>query len=189
MGLSPIKITERLAPAGTVEHRIQIAMQQHWNAARRLGVRHLGGRPTKYHADMPELAFNILTDRRVIASVGYVAAMLGVSRSTLYELGKWYPPLREAIQAGRSLQESWLASILARGIRNPQGLMLIMMRYHGWKHDPKPERQSFSIAELIAKNATNNAPVDWERLDNTPTPQLSAPQSPEIGMQSTGWEE
>lgn len=169
MGLSPVKISGLPAQPGTVEQGIQTAMQQHWSAARRLGVRHLGGRPTKYHANMPELAFCMLTDHRVIASVSYVAAMLGVARSTLYDWEKRYPNLRNAIQAGRALQESWLASILARGIPNPQGLMLIMVRYHGWKHYPKPEKHQFNVAELIARNSKNNVPVNWEALERRQT--------------------
>lgn len=64
------------------------------------------GRPTKYSADMPQRAIDLMSQG---ASLIEVAADLGVSRATLskWQLDDSKPAFVEAIKKGVELSEAW----------------------------------------------------------------------------------
>lgn len=114
-----------------------------------LALEHLGGRPTKYTPEKGQVAFCILADCRRIGTVRYVAAVLGISRTTLYEWYKLHPEFAFAIDAGKAVQESYLATLLAHGVPQWRGILFILKNLHGWSDHPKEPSQS-SLPQTLA---------------------------------------
>jgi hypothetical protein len=123
----------------------------------------MGGRPTKYSIKLAEVAFRVLADPNSVVSTGYLAVLLGISRSTLYEWQSQHPEFADAIKMGKALQESWLAKRLILGLGDQRGLMYLLINLHGWSHKPKKERHTYiNIAEAIAMKPSRNTPTDWD---------------------------
>lgn len=151
------------AAAPIVIH-IHAAMIQHRKVATLLGIR-LGGRPTKYNERLAPFAFAILTDFRVVATMGYVAALLGISRSTLYEWMKLYPDMKAAIDTGKAVQECWLATCLVNGCGDPQGIFILLCNLHGWRRNGRrSEDARSSLREALETQATGARRVQWDRV-------------------------
>jgi hypothetical protein len=132
-----------------MQDRLQAATNEHRKAAMTLGVR-LNGRPTKYRPELAVLAYSIFTDFRTIATTRYVAAMLGVSRSTLYAWMRTHDDLRMGIEWGKALQECWLATCLLHGHNNTRGVIFALSNLHGWRSNPTLRRTQ-DIAAAIKR--------------------------------------
>lgn len=111
---------------------LEAATAQHWQAAQSLGVR-MNGRPTKYRPEFALFAYSLLTDFRTIATISYVAAMLGVSRSTLYLWLQTHDDFKFGVECGKALQECWLATCLLHGHPNARGILFVLKNLHGWQ--------------------------------------------------------
>lgn len=163
-----------------------VAMRQHRHAAHRLGIVHLGGRPTKYHDRMAELAYYVLVDDRIVASLNYVAAMLNISRSTLFEWRQKYEDFARAIEWGKAVQECQLATRMVYGGGDPRGIMFCLKNLHGWRDEPRQKRESFDIAALIQEQATGARRVQWDKA--RPAHHGLHPQSRALKGLRSGWE-
>lgn len=149
---------------GITNDIIELVMRQHRIAARRLGVAHLGGRPTKYSPELAELAYYTLADDRVISSLNYVAAILGISRSTLFEWRRTYPEFEWAIFCGKAVQECQLATRLAYGGGNPQGILFALINLHGWRvNGRRSDAGGDKLREALEAQANGARRVQWDR--------------------------
>lgn len=151
-------------------------MQQHKHVAQQLGIIHLGGRPTKYNDRMAELAYYVLADERIVASLNYVAAMLNISRSTLFEWRQKYEDFACAIEWGKAVQECQLATRLVYGEGDPRGILFCLKNLHGWRDEPRQKRESLDISALIQQQATGARRVQWDKA--MPVHPELQPQSP-----------
>ena len=148
----------------TVDDTIELAMHQHRYAARQLGIHPFGGRPTKYREECAELAYNILCDFRTVTSLSYLAAILGISRSTLYEWQHRYPDFARAIFGGKAVQEGWLASQLLDQSRNPQGTLILLYVLHGWRKEGRRSQDgSNGLREALEAQAAGARRVVWDK--------------------------
>lgn len=64
----------------------------------------MAGRPTKYNDAMPDALFNAMKDGK---SITQFAAMVGVSRSTVYEWADHHPAFSDALTRGKEASEAY----------------------------------------------------------------------------------
>jgi hypothetical protein len=163
----PVVSTSSTLCVGPAMDTVELAMLQHRLVARRLGVVQLGGRPTKYSVALAELAYCTLADDRIVAPLNYVAAVLGISRSTLFEWRRKYSDFEWAIFCGKAVQECHLATRLAYGGGNPQGILFSLINLHGWRmNGRRSEDGSSSLREALEAQAAGARRVQWDRATN-----------------------
>lgn len=135
----------------------------------------LGGRPTKFRPEYCFLALRMLADTHNIATIRSVAATIGISPNTLYEWQRQYPVFAHAIFAGKAIQECFLTNVLAKGVKNYEGILAVLIHLHGWRRNGRrSEDGQGSLREALEAQAAGTRRVQWDRAIQT-SPSVSSP--------------
>lgn len=143
------------------------------------------GAPTKYTDDMPQRVFDMLArNDGIIFTKKAVAAHLGINVSTLTEWRQAKPDLSAAIAQGCAVQESWMASQMAGGLKYSQSLFAVLVNLHSWTMKTE-ESHVVDFREAMYKASHAAKRVNWDRkapavidAQTVPAPAAPAPAAP-----------
>lgn len=122
---------------------------------------------TKYHEGIPEMVYNWLTDREVIFTKRLVSAHIGVDESNFRRWLHIYPDLRAAVAQGLAVQEAWLASQMADGMKYSQSMYAVLKNLHGWR-ETQETTHKLGIGEALALQRDGAKRVNWDRTRPDP---------------------
>lgn len=129
------------------------------------------GAPSKYDNEtMPQQVFNMLTEREVIFTKKLVAAHLGVAESTFRLWQSQYQDLSAAVAQGLAVQEAWLASQMADGMKYSTSMYAVLKNLHEWK-ETQETTHKLGIGEALEQQRNGARRVDWDRSRPDPLAQ------------------
>lgn len=120
------------------------------------------GAPTKYENWMPQAVFEMLSNPHVIFTKKLVCGHLGTNTTTFAVWREKYSDLAEAVAQGIALQESYLASKMADGLKYSQSLYAVLKNLHDWR-DKVDETHRFDFRDAMKRAASSAKRVDWDR--------------------------
>lgn len=125
-------------------------------------------RPSVYEPDtMPERVYAMLTSMEVIFTKKLVAAHLGVDESTFRRWQTIHPDLQAAVAQGLAVQEAWLASQMADGMKYSASMYAVLKNLHEWK-ETQETTHKLGIGEALEQQAAGAKRVDWDRTRPDP---------------------
>lgn len=132
------------------------------------------GAPTKYTEDMPQRVYDMLSNTTVMFTQKLVAAHLHINVSTLKEWKSVNPDLSSAIAQGLAVQEAWLATLMAGGMKYSASIYAVLKNLHDWS-DKIESRTTLDLTEAIRKQASGAKRVQWDKAQPD-TLRIAAPQ-------------
>jgi len=130
------------------------------------------GRPTEYDNElMPTKVYAFLSRTDVIFTQKLVAAHLNVDVSTLKRWKEQHPDLRAAIAQGLAVQEAYLGTLMAGGMKYSASVYAVLKNLHDWS-DKIDQRTTLDLTEAIRKQAQGAKRVQWDKA--LPDPVASA---------------
>ncbi len=122
-----------------------------------------GGTESKYDASwMPEKVYTLLCDLDLIFTKKLIAGHLGVAESTFRSWQSIYPELSASVAQGLAVQEAWLASQMARGMKYSASMYAVLKNLHEWKETVE-NTHKLGIGEALEAQKTGARRVDWDR--------------------------
>jgi|GEM_PF-7047808 len=131
------------------------------------------GRPALYTEDMPRIVYDLFTRFDAVLTKKAIAAHLGVDESTMRRWKEEYPELKAAITQGMAIQETFLTSKMADGIKYSQSLFAVLGNLHGWSSKVENSHK-LGIDEALRLQAAGAKRVDWDRSRPDPLAQQKA---------------
>lgn len=125
------------------------------------------GAPSKYEDWMADKVFEWLTDREVIFTKKLVAAHLGIGESTLRLWQSQHADLLAAVAQGCAVQEAWLASQMADGMKYSASMYAVLKNLHEWKETVE-NTHKLGVDEALRLQAQGAKRVDWDRVRPDP---------------------
>lgn len=132
------------------------------------------GRPSKYDDWMPQQVFDWLTSKDVIFTKKLVAAHLSVDVDTLNKWLAIHEDLRGAVAQGLAVQEAWLASQMADGMKYSASMYAVLKNLHQWKEHVEVDNK-LSIGEAMQQQATGAKRIQWDRTMPDPLASRALP--------------
>lgn len=121
------------------------------------------GRPTVYDNEtMPNRVYDMLSRTDVIFTQKLVAAHLSVNVSTLKDWKGIYPDLAAAIAQGLAVQEAYLGTLMAGGMKYSASVYAVLKNLHDWS-DKIDQRTTVDLTEAIRKQAMGAKRVAWDK--------------------------
>jgi hypothetical protein len=119
--------------------------------------------PTFYDNEtMPALVYGYLSRTDVIFTQKLAAAHLGVDVSTLKRWKGEHQDMKAAIAQGLAVQEAYLATLMAGGMKYSASIYAVLKNIHDWS-DKVDQRVTLDLTEAIRKQATGAKRVQWDK--------------------------
>lgn len=126
------------------------------------------GAESKYQAEwMPKMVYDMLCDAELINTKKTIAAHLNVHESTFRRWQSIYPELGAAVARGIAMQEAWLATQMAGGMKYSASMYAVLKNLHEWKETVE-NTHKLSPAEALQLQASGAKRVDWDRTRPDP---------------------
>lgn len=120
------------------------------------------GRPALYTEDMPRIVYELFTRFDAVLTKKAIAAHLGVDESTLRRWREEHPELKAAITQGMAVQETYLASKMADGLKYSQSLYAVLKNLHMWS-DRTEETDVVDLREAMLRQSQSAKRVIWDK--------------------------
>lgn len=122
------------------------------------------GAETKYQVEwMPKAVYDMLCDSELINTKKTISAHLGVHESTLRRWQNIYPELGAAVARGLAMQEAWLATQMAGGMKYSASMYAVLKNLHDWKETTENVHK-LSIGDAMDQQRDGAKRVDWDRV-------------------------